>query len=87
MELPNLVRIRKHRGLTQRECARAFGVSVQAWLAWEKGDFSPNVDTIVKMARFFGCTSDFILGLEKGRLTPSDKDKLKEAARIIESKI
>lgn len=37
------VKLRKDKGVTQREVADALGVSVRAVHGWEKGEFQPNL--------------------------------------------
>ena len=39
------------------------GKSVTAVNAWKSGHSKPDATTLVKLARYFGCTTDYLLGL------------------------
>lgn len=57
-----LVQLRKEAGLTQEEFAQKIGFSRTAISAWEIGRNEPsNADTI-KIANFFGVSTDYLLG-------------------------
>ena len=54
-------------GLSQKSLADALYVSQQAVGKWERGDSTPNPDTVVRIAQIFGITTDELLGqVEKG---------------------
>ncbi len=52
-------RKKARRGLT--ETANYIGVSKQAICAWERGETSPNVDTLKRLAIFYECTVDELI--------------------------
>jgi len=56
--------LREERGLTQTQLAQAAGLSQAAIAKWETGDRTPSMDSIIILAKFFGCPSDYLLGLE-----------------------
>lgn len=55
---------RKQIGLTQKTLGEKAGVSAPAINRFEKGDKSPSVETLVKLAKALGTSSDFLLGAE-----------------------
>lgn len=55
--------LRRARGLTQRDVARAFGITDVGYGGWERGDTEPSLDNIVRLCEFFGCSSDSLIGL------------------------
>lgn len=57
-------RIRKERGITQQELAWQLGVTQGAVSQWELGNSKPELDTLVNMARFFGCKVDDLIDKE-----------------------
>lgn len=66
MELrEKLILLRKNRGLTQEELAKALFVSRTAISKWEAGRGLPNPDSLVAMAKFFDVTVDDLLGKEE----------------------
>lgn len=49
----SIAALRKRRGTTQEELARAVGVTRQTIIALEKGNYVPSVLLALKLARFF----------------------------------
>ena len=68
----NLKRIRKSRGLTQRQLAESIGEKVATYGTWERGTSTPNIDQLVKCVQVLDCSADEILGIEI-RATFSDQ--------------
>jgi transcriptional regulator with XRE-family HTH domain len=68
--------LRKARGMTQAELARAIGVSQQAVFAYELGDRRISVLVLAKLAKVFAVSVEEMVGLSKpvrvpkGRLSP-----------------
>lgn len=68
--------LRKSRGMTQAELARAIGVSQQAVFAYELGERRVSVLILVKVAKVFSIPVEELVGLSrpvripKGRLSP-----------------
>jgi transcriptional regulator with XRE-family HTH domain len=77
--------LRKSRGLTQAELARALGVSQQAVFAYELGERRISVFVLIKLAKVFSASVEEIVGLSKpvrvpqGRLSPRC---IRHAARL-----
>lgn len=60
--------LRKEEGLTQTQLATATGLSQSAITAWEVGTNSPTAMAIVILAKYFGVTTDYLLGVNDNRL-------------------
>lgn len=60
----NLYELRKSRGITQSYLAEVLGVSFQTVSKWENGAATPDVKYVISMSKFFGVTTDQILGLQ-----------------------
>ncbi|HEV2570290.1 MAG TPA: helix-turn-helix domain-containing protein [Beijerinckiaceae bacterium] len=54
----HLRRLRKDRGLVQKDVAEALTVSVQAVSQWEKGETTPEYPKVMKLAEFLGVSLD-----------------------------
>ena len=52
--LENLTKERKKRSLTQKELAAAIGVSDKTYSKWETGENEPDVETLCRLAAFYG---------------------------------
>ena len=49
----NIKGIREERGLTQEQIAEALGVSFQAVSSWERDEYKPDTDRVIKLAEVF----------------------------------
>jgi len=57
-----LLELRNERGFTQRQLAKEFFISQGTYNNWENGNTEPSVEQIIRIAEFFGVTTDFLLG-------------------------
>ncbi len=60
-----LVKLRKNNKLKQKELGEILGVTRQTISAYERGEKTPNIYQIIKLANHFGVTSDYLLGLSE----------------------
>ena len=47
--------------------AELMGIPPRCISQYERGDRKPSVDTLVKIAQFYGTTTDYLLGLTEKR--------------------
>ncbi len=59
-----LKELRKERKLSQAELAFEIGVSQSVVASWECLTNIPSAEVIVVLARYFGVSADYLLGLE-----------------------
>lgn len=62
-----LKQLRKSRNLTQEELGCKVRLSKAVVSKYENGMGYPNYDTLIHLATFFGVTTDYLLGVEKGK--------------------
>lgn len=55
--------LRIENGIYQKELAAYLNVSIGTISNYEQGVHDPNLDTLVKIAKFYGVTTDYLLGL------------------------
>lgn len=60
--MKNLKILRENNNLTQRECASALQIAKTTLCYYEQGKISPSIEMIIKIADFFGCSVDYLLG-------------------------
>ncbi len=60
----NLKLLREEMKLTQRQLGVKLGVCNQTVSFWENGSREPDLDMLVKMASYFGVSTDYLLGIE-----------------------
>lgn len=51
-------------GISKRECAANIGVSAMSVSDWTNGKVQPVAENVYALAKFFGVSSDYLLGLE-----------------------
>ncbi|KPK79410.1 MAG: hypothetical protein AMS25_12690 [Gemmatimonas sp. SM23_52] len=59
--------LRSRKGWTQQQLAEAVGVSRQSINSIERNRYIPSLPLALKFARIFGCSTDEIFKLEKGK--------------------
>lgn len=63
----NLKNLRKRRGMTQNELGAKVGLSKAVVSKYENGMGYPSFDVLVRIAQFFDVTTDYLLGVTKGK--------------------
>lgn len=60
----NLKELRMEANLTQTAFADKMGVGQNTVSTWELGTRQPDYDTLVKIAKFFEVSTDYLLGVD-----------------------
>ncbi|CAL9533882.1 HTH-type transcriptional regulator ImmR [Streptomyces sp. enrichment culture] len=60
-----LRRFRERHGVTQRQVAEELGTTWQAVSRWERGVFTPNRNSLAKLAKFMRCSVDELMTKEE----------------------
>ena len=76
--------LREQLGLTQAELAKKLGLTRSSINAWEMGLSVPSTPLIVDLSRFFGISTDFLLGIEEGSVVKVGGLSPKEVAIIVD---
>ena len=61
----NLKELREKNNLTQEDLANSLAVSRQAVCMWERGERTPKVSVLTKIAKTFGVSLDHMINGEK----------------------
>lgn len=77
--------LRKKKGVTQLQVAEAISTSVSVYCRYEKGEREPSIDTIIRLADYFGVTCDYLLG-RKTTFSVSDFSKTVCKKKLIKNK-
>ena len=56
---------RKKRAMTQDELAEYLNISQSAYNKYESGKNMPTTESIIKLARLYKCSTDYLLGIVK----------------------
>lgn len=59
-----LKELREEKGISQRILANHLKYSQAAIARWESNLQTPNIDVLIACAKYFGVTSDYLIGLE-----------------------
>jgi len=81
-----LIELRKEKGLSQKECAAAFGVDASKYNKWENEKNSPDYETVCRFAQFFSTTTDYLLGNSNVRHLP-DQVELQDWQRALQAQL
>lgn len=58
----NLKLLRKNLGVTQDDVARAINIPKPTYSHYETGRNEPDIQTMIKLANYFNCSLDYLLG-------------------------
>lgn len=58
-----LKELRKEDGITQKTLAQAIGTTCDCIGFWEHGRSEPSITEIIALAKYFGVTTDYLLGI------------------------
>lgn len=81
-----LMELRKEKGLSQKECAAAFGVDASKYNKWENEKNSPDYETVCRLAHFFSTTTDYLLGNSNTRHL-ADQAELQDWQRVLQAQL
>ena len=77
----NLKILRNEIGLSQDELAQIMGLKQKTYCNYENGTTEPNIDTLCKLADYYGVSLDYLVGGkfndEIGYLEKADKETIK----------
>ena len=84
MNLKNLRILREKKGITQIKLSTELGISQELVSQYELGKSIPTIGNLLKIADYFNCSTDYLLGLTNDFSKKSDlkKDDL-EVAELI----
>ena len=63
--LDKLLELRKSRNITQQRLAVDLGIDQASISSYEGGKYLPTVEVLVKLADYFGVSTDYLLGLSE----------------------
>ena len=59
-----LKELRKEKELSAVQLGKILGVRDSTVIRWENNTMSPTIENLYNIAKYFGCTTDYLLGLE-----------------------
>ena len=59
--LENLIKLRKGRGLRQKDIADTLNIATSTYSYWEKGINEPDLKSLIALADFFDVSTDYLL--------------------------
>ena len=62
--IERLEELRKEKGVTYADISRATNLTQTAFSKWLKGTRLPNIDSIIILVNYFGCTAGYLIGTE-----------------------
>lgn len=77
-----LLELRKARNLTQQRLAIELGIDQTSISSYECGKYLPTVEVLIKLADYFGVSTDYLLGLSEVK-TPLKTASTDQAAYLL----
>lgn len=78
----NIKKLRAARGISQVELAEALFVSKQSISNWENDNIMPSVEMLVKIAKYFSVSTDYLLGLDSREVIDVSKLSAKQISHL-----
>ena len=77
-----LQRLREARGLSVNQAAEALDLVPRTYASYEKNEREPNAEVLIKIALYFGVSTDYLLGVpaKEKTLSSVDDDKVEALA-------
>lgn len=77
-----LMRLREARGLSVADTAKALELVPRTYTSYEKNEREPNAEVLIKIALYFGVSTDYLLGVpaKEKTLSSVDDDKVEALA-------
>lgn len=84
-----LLKLRKEKGVTQKDLAEYLQISRQAYANYEAGNRNPDFETLIKISEYFEVSVDYLLGKdsEPQKEKPTDDGELSDLKREIHAAI
>lgn len=76
-----LADLRKRNGYSQEALAEKMGVSRQAVSKWERGESTPDTDTLIELARLYSVSLDTLVGIEQNEESEQEKTEKTETEK------
>lgn len=73
--MDNLRKLRKERGIKQDEIAKYLKISVSAYSNYETGIRNVNIDTLIKLVKYFEVSADYLIGIIDEPISVDDCQK------------
>lgn len=71
-----LKELRKERNLTPAKVAESLGITQQSYARWENGKVTPTSEKLAQIAKFYGVTTDYLLGEQTDKVDLSNVELL-----------
>lgn len=65
MDIQRLKSLREENGYSQKQFAEKINVSINTYRNWEQGKNEPDTCTIIRLAKIFNTTVDYLVGFDK----------------------
>ena len=78
--MSRLRELRLQKGLNMKEAAAALGIPYTTYINYDKGNYEPSMDQLIKFAKYFDVSVDYLIGKTDDPRTEekqqSDEDEL-----------
>lgn len=82
-----LTELREEKGLNKKEIAKELKLPYTTYLNYENDEREPNSDTLIKIAKYFNVSIDYLLGVSDVRTTDINVRQIRNATGLTEKSI
>lgn len=79
-----LKELRKNANLTQNEISKIINVAITTYNGYEQENREPNIETLIKLANYYNCTLDYLVGREQENILTKYYAEKKELLKVAE---
>jgi transcriptional regulator with XRE-family HTH domain len=73
-------------GWNMKEAAQKIGIPYTTYVSYEKGEREMNSEVLIKLADFFGCSVDYLLGKSDSPDGGDDTDELADVLQLLKDR-
>lgn len=63
----NLKNLRNEKKLTQKDISKELSIPLRTYIAYEMGEYQPNIETLIKLADYFDVSIDYLVGRRQNK--------------------
>lgn len=73
-------------GWNMKEAAQKIGIPYTTYVSYEKGEREMNSEVLIKLADFFGCSVDYLLGKSDSPDGGDDTDEMADVLQLLKDR-
>lgn len=76
--------LREQKGVYQKKVASDLNIETNTYGSWERGNTEPPIDMLIALAKYYGVSVDYLVGVENEDYTKVQSDRYELSANVNE---